>query len=62
MSARLNGFHHTELRRGIRPGFPFWSPGCSAGSYDYRTDLGDVHHAIAVVWLGLTTSVMKAIL
>jgi len=51
MSARLNGFHPTEPRRGIRPGFPFWSPGGSEGSCDYRADLGDVHHTIPVVWL-----------
>jgi len=31
-------------------------------SCDYRADLGDVHHTIPVVWLGLTTSVKKAIL
>ena len=54
MSAFLNGFHQTEPRRGIRPGFPFWSPRGSEGSYDYRADLGDVHHTFPVVWLGLT--------
>lgn len=41
---------------------PFWSPGGSEGSCDYRADFGDVHHTIPVVWLGLTTPVMKAIL